>query len=114
MIRHVGLRFTALSYNRPDGSYISPNNTLTTSNILKSQKKRNSFKTIKDVLLIILSKNLFLRSCIVKREYRHIGSIKKKVIEFWSGLALPILGTLRFIGRQRDENGKKTLYDMCL
>ena len=25
-----------------------------------------------------------------------------------------ILGTLRFIGRQRDGNGKKTLYDMCL
>ena len=39
------------------GSYISPNNTLTTSKILKSQKKRNSFRTIKDVLLIILSKN---------------------------------------------------------
>ena len=33
------------------------NNTLTTSKILKSQKKWNSFKTIKDVLLIILSKN---------------------------------------------------------
>ena len=33
------------------------NNTLTTSKILKSQKKRNSSKTIKDVLLIILSKN---------------------------------------------------------
>ena len=40
-----------------NGSYISPNNTLTTSKILKSQKKRNSFKTVKDVLLIILSKN---------------------------------------------------------
>ena len=25
-----------------------------------------------------------------------------------------IIGTLRFIGRQRDGNGKKTLYDMCL
>ena len=24
-----------------------------------------------------------------------------------------LLGTLRFIGRQRDGNGKKTLYDMC-
>ena len=24
------------------------------------------------------------------------------------------IGTLRFIGRQRDGNGKKTLYDMCL
>ena len=26
----------------------------------------------------------------------------------------PILRTLRFIGRQRDGNGKRTLYDMCL
>ena len=25
-----------------------------------------------------------------------------------------IIGTLRFIGRQRDGNGKKTLYDMSL
>ena len=27
---------------------------------------------------------------------------------------LNTLGTLRFIGRQRDGKGKKTLYDMCL
>ena len=33
------------------------NNTSTTSKILKSKKPWNSFKTIKDILLIILSKN---------------------------------------------------------
>ena len=51
------LYFEKTSDTTLNGSYISPNNTLTTSKILKSQKKRNSFKTIKDVLLIILSKN---------------------------------------------------------
>ena len=41
-----------------NGSYIfRQNNTSTTSKILKSQKKRSSLKTIKDILLIILSKN---------------------------------------------------------
>ena len=37
--------------------YFAKNNTLTTSKILKLQNKRNSFKTIKDILLMILSKN---------------------------------------------------------
>ena len=35
---------------------IRQNNTLTTSKILKSQKQRNSFKAIKDILLIVPSK----------------------------------------------------------
>ena len=39
------------------GAIFRQNNTLTTSKILKSQNKRNSFKTIKDILLMILSKN---------------------------------------------------------
>ena len=32
------------------------------------------------------------------------------------GTSFPVskAGTLRFIGRQRDGNGKKTIYDMCL
>ena len=54
------LYFEKTSDTTLNGSYISPNNTLTTSKILKSQKKRNSFKTIKDVLLIILVKIMAL------------------------------------------------------
>ena len=41
-----------------NGSYIfRQNNTSTTSKILKSKKQRKSFKTIKNILLIILSEN---------------------------------------------------------
>ena len=47
---------------------IRQNNTSTTSKILKSQKQRNSFKAIKDVLLIVPSKtNGILR--IIKAQF---------------------------------------------
>ena len=49
----------------------------------------------------------------VKHQVRSCLSKFKCKVE-GCGLSHHTLGTLRFIGRQRDRNGKKTLYDMCL
>ena len=60
---------------------------------------------------IIVHSHFLLSTCQIlhNQPARNSTDMMRVIVDFTN-----LKGTLRFIGRQRDGNGKKTLYDMCL